>query len=125
MEIKGYIKKIEKAVQVTDRMKKANLILETDRSSDYPQTICIEFINDSIDYLSQFKENDFVNIGLNLRGREWTNPEGQTKYFNSIQGWRIENLQAGNAAPGQTPPPADQFEPAQDLKDEDYDDLPF
>ena len=89
MEITGYIKKIEKAVQITDRMKKANLILETDRSSDWPQVICVEFVNDYIDYLSQFAENDFVSIGINLRGREWVNPQGETKYFNSINGWKI------------------------------------
>jgi len=94
MEIKGYVKKIGKSVQVTDRMKKANLILETDRSSDYPQVINLEFINDSIDYLSQFKENDFVTVGINLRGREWVNPQGETKYFNSIQGWKISKTES-------------------------------
>ena len=32
-----------------------------------------------------------VKVSINLRGREWINPEGVAKYFNSIQGWRIEN----------------------------------
>lgn len=94
MEITGHIKKIEKAVQVTERMKKANLILETDRNSDWPQVICVEFVNDSIDYLEQFTENDFVSIGINLRGREWVNPQGETKYFNSINGWKISKTES-------------------------------
>lgn len=93
MEITGKIKEIQKTVQITERMKKANLILETDLSSQYPQTICVEFTNDSIDYLSQFKVEDFVEIGINLRGRAWVNPQGETKYFNSINGWKISKTE--------------------------------
>ncbi|HAB28632.1 MAG TPA: hypothetical protein DCE27_13740, partial [Xanthomarina gelatinilytica] len=66
-----------------------------------------------------------VKISINLRGREWTNPQGEVKYFNSIQGWRIEALQqdaSGNMPPM---PPAEAFEPANDLNEDDHDDLPF
>ena len=52
-----------------------------------------------------------IKININLRGREWVNPQGETKYFNSIQGWRIENLQT-EAQSGEMPPvpPAEAFE---------------
>ena len=43
--------------------------------------------------LNSYQVGQDVKIGINLRGREWVNPEGETKYFNSIQGWRIETLQ--------------------------------
>jgi len=67
-----------------------------------------------------------VKISINLRGREWVNPQGETKYFNSIQGWRIENLQEEAASEGMPPvPPMEAFEPAEDSNDEDHDDLPF
>ena len=67
-----------------------------------------------------------VKISINLRGREWVNPQGETKYFNSIQGWRIEAAQA-DSSNGNVPPvpPADAFEPAGNLNEEDHDDLPF
>lgn len=93
MEISGNIKLIEKPIQVNDNLKKANLILETDKSSDYPQTICIEFVNKSCDLLSNYNNGDEVTISINLRGREWVNPKGETKYFNSINGWKIMNKQ--------------------------------
>ena len=53
-------------------------------------------------------------------------PQGETKYFNSIQGWRIENIQA-DANSGEIPPvpPMDAFEPATDLTQDEHDDLPF
>ena len=39
-----------------------------------------------------FKEGDKVKISVNHRGREWTSPTGEVKYFNSIIGWKIEKL---------------------------------
>jgi hypothetical protein len=42
--------------------------------------------------------------GLNqFRGREWVSPQGGKKYFNSIQGWRIEKLAAEVQAPSPMP----------------------
>ena len=67
-----------------------------------------------------------MKISINLRGREWVNPQGETKYFNSVQGWRIENLQAQQPAAGMPPvAPVDAFEPTSDFKEEEHDDLPF
>ena len=67
-----------------------------------------------------------VKISINLRGREWVNPQGETKYFNSIQGWRIENLSQVPSSGDMPPmPPAEAFEPANDFNEEEHDDLPF
>ncbi len=124
MEVEGKIKMIgETQTFGSNGFRKREVVVTTEEQ--YPQHIMVEFVQDKTDLLNNYQVGQPVKIGINIRGREWVNPQGETKYFNSIQGWRIENLQAGNAAPGQTPPPADQFEPAQDLKDEDYDDLPF
>ena len=50
--------------------------------------------------------------------------QSKIKYFNSINGWRIESVQQ---EPSEIPaaPPAEAFAPATDLKSEDHDDLPF
>lgn len=100
----------------------------------YPQTLAIEFLQDKVNLLTNIKEGDDVKISINLRGREWVNPEGVTKYFNSITGWRIEPLvpatQAAAVATSvvePTPPSADSFN--QNFNDlnagDDVDDLPF
>ena len=76
--------------------------------------------------LDKFKVGQPVKVSINLRGREWTSPQGEVKYFNSIQGWRIETLQQETPEGGMPPvPPLEAFEPAEDLREEDYDDLPF
>lgn len=86
----------------------------------------VEFVQDKTDLLNNYQVGQPVKVSINLRGREWTSPQGETKYFNSIQGWRIEGVQEGGQEGAMPPvPPMEAFEPADDLKEEDHDDLPF
>ena len=62
------------------------------RQEQYPQPINIEFLQEKSDLLNTLKEGDKVKVAINLRGREWTSPQGEVKYFNSITGWRVEKL---------------------------------
>lgn len=125
MEVQGKIKLIGETQSFgSNGFRKREIVVITEEQ--YPQTIMVEFVQDKTDLLNNYKPGQNVKISINLRGREWVNPQGETKYFNSIQGWRIENLQAGAPAAGMPPvPPADQFEPASDFNDDDHDDLPF
>lgn len=125
MEVQGKVKMVgETQTFGSNGFRKREIVVTTDEQ--YPQHIMIEFIQDKTDLLNNYQVGQDVKISINLRGREWVNPQGETKYFNSIQGWRIENVAA--AAPsGDIPPvaPVQAFEPATDLKEEDHDDLPF
>jgi hypothetical protein len=125
MEVQGKIKLIgETQTFGANGFKKRELVVTTEEQ--YPQHIMVEFVQDKTDLLDSFKVGQPVKIGVNIKGREWVNPQGEAKYFNSIQGWRIENLEAaGNPGAPNVAPPTDQFEPAKDLNDEDFDDLPF
>lgn len=123
MEVIGKIKIINETQTFGNNgFRKREVVITTDEQ--YPQMLLIEFIQDKCDLLNTFQVGQDVKISINLRGREWINPEGQAKYFNSIQGWRIENLT--QAAPQNTPSP-ETFEPAPDLSSEgnEPDDLPF
>lgn len=123
MEVTGKIIKIgDTQTFGANGFRKREVVIKTDEQ--YPQTILIEFIQDKCDTLNQFQLGQDVKIGINLKGREWTTPQGEVKYFNSIQGWRIETLQAGdNQAPPL--PPVDNLEPISDFDDNEPDDLPF
>jgi len=123
MEVVGKIKVVNPTQDVSASFKKRELVVTTDEQ--YPQHILIEFTQDKCDLLDDYKINENVKVSINLRGREWVNPQGETKYFNSIQGWRIEKLQAESKP--QTPPipSAEAFAPATDFKEEEHDDLPF
>ena len=125
MEIQGKIKLIgETQTFGSNGFRKRELVITTEEQ--YPQHIMVEFVQDKSDLLDQYQVGQMVKISINLRGREWVSPQGETKYFNSIQGWRIENLQQGSLDGNMPPvPPAEAFEPVSDLNDEDHDDLPF
>ena len=129
MEVQGKIKLIGETKEYGNNgFRKRELVVTTEEQ--YPQHLLIEFIQDNTDKLNAFSVGQNVKVGINLRGREWVNPQGETVYFNSIQGWRIENLSEQAAPNGMPPmppmPPVDQFAPVDDLsKDDEKDDLPF
>lgn len=123
MEVTGKVKVINAEQQVSASFKKRELVVTTEEQ--YPQHILIEFTQDKCDLLNNYRPGEAVKVSINLRGREWTNPQGETRYFNSIQGWRIEKL-AGEAPVQTAPiPVAEAFPPATNFKEEDHDDLPF
>jgi len=93
MEVLGKIKELNPKVQVSTSFVKQELVVVTDEQ--YPQFISINFVQDKCDLLNSYKVGDAVKVSINLRGREWVNPQGETKYFNDIQGWRIEKAEAG------------------------------
>jgi len=125
MEVSGKVKVVSPEIQVSATFRKRELVVTTDEQ--YPQHIMIEFTQDKSDLLNNVAVGDAVKVSINLGGREWVNPQGETKYFNSIRGWRIEKQQAEAPAAQQMPPmpAAEAFAPATDFKEEEHDDLPF
>jgi hypothetical protein len=124
MEVAGKIKVLNETQTFGNNgFRKREVVITTDEQ--YPQMLMVEFIQDKCDLLNSFKVGDDVKININLRGREWINPEGVAKYFNSIQGWRIEKMSADASS---NVPPVDTIEPfkaADNTSEGDADDLPF
>lgn len=125
MEITGKITKIFEPQTFSSGFRKRELIVTT--QEQYPQPLSIEFLQERADLLNGLQVGEDVKVSINLRGREWTSPEGVTKYFNSIVGWRVEKLTAENAAPAQDLPAPESFNSqVSDLsKEDELDDLPF
>ena len=92
MEVQGRIKMIDETKTYGNNgFRKREVVVTTEEQ--YPQHILVEFVQDKCDLLNNYSVGQMVKISINLRSREWVNPQGEAKYFNSIQGWRIENLQ--------------------------------
>ncbi len=126
MEVVGKVRMVDSVKEVgTNGFKKRDIVVTTEEQ--YPQHISIQFVQDKVSLLDNFRAGDDVKVSINLRGREWVNPQGETVYFNTIQGWRIEKISANTTSPSEIPPvaPPEAFEPAQNIKEEDHDDLPF
>ena len=114
MEVQGKIKLIDETKTYgSNGFRKREMVITTEEQ--YPQHLLIEFVQDKTELLDKYSVGQDVRISINLRGREWQSPQGEIKYFNSIQG-------SGNMPPL---PDEDNFEPVSDFNEDDHDDLPF
>ncbi|MBL7888197.1 MAG: DUF3127 domain-containing protein [Bacteroidia bacterium] len=95
MDITGILKVKGQTQQVSEKFKKREIVV-TDNSSQYPQHISFQLTQDKCSIIDNYNVGDEIKVHFNLRGREWTSPQGETKYFNSLEAWRIE----GNASAG-------------------------
>ena len=134
MQITGIIKVIKPIQQVSATFSKREFVIET--NEQYVQTIQLELHGDRVDIIDSFVEGQEVECHINLRGREWVNPQGETKYFNTIICWKIQVPNSQSAPQSQqqrspstapTIPPVNEqpFEPSSSGKEEEHDDLPF
>lgn len=122
MDVTGRIKLITDTQEFgSNGFKKREIVITTD--DQYPQHIIIEFVQDKTTLLDSFEVGQDVKIAFNLRGREWINPEGVAKYFNSLSGWRIEATESSTPPPMAPPENLEQVDPASDSNEPD--DLPF
>ena len=97
MKIQGRIKQIFPSQMIGQNgFEKRDLVITTEEQ--YPQTIIIQFTQQRCDLLDSLQVGQVVKVYINIRGREWTNPQGETKYFNTIEGWKIEVIQTTNVA---------------------------
>lgn len=120
MELQGKVKLIgEVQTFGTGNFAKRELVVTTDEQ--YPQMIMVEFVQDKTDLLNNYKVGDDVKVSINLRGREWINPEGVAKYFNAIQGWRIEKQSEVSS----NSTPLDSMPNKTSISEGEPDDLPF
>ena len=92
MEVQGKIKIVGETETIgSGGFTKRDIVVITDEQ--YPQHISIQFVQDKTELLNSYKVGQDVKISINLRGREWTSPQGEVKHFNTIQGWRIEKAE--------------------------------
>ena len=96
MDITGILKAKDDAQQVSEKFKKRDFVL-TDNSSQYPQHISFQLTQDKCNLVDSIGLGSEIKVHFNLRGREWTSPKGEIKYFNTLEAWRIETIGAGVA----------------------------
>ena len=101
-EVKGTIKAIKPTQVISEKYKKREFVLTTE--DKFPQDILFQLSQDNCDLVDTFKQGDKVALAYNLRGKEWVNPQGETKYFNTLEVWRMnyqDETMATKPAPAQ------------------------
>ena len=121
--LNGTVKVTNETQQVSEKFKKREFVV-TDASGNYPQDISFQLTQDRCDQLDGINVGEQVNVSFFIRGREWTSPKGEVKYFNSLDVWKIEKSQGGgNPTPPDIEPASS--DNAETLVEEGDDDLPF
>lgn len=120
-KLTGVIKFIGQPVQVSEKFRKVEFVV-TDTTSMYPQDIMFQLTQDKVDLVIPFMEGQEVEVSFNLRGREWTSPTGEVKYFNTLEAWRIDSSGPMQTPPQNTPLPQASTELGSPAAE---DDLPF
>ncbi len=116
MQIQGKIHATFDAAQVTERFRKREFVLELEGASRYPQYVMFQLTGDRCEVLDGFSAGQEVKVEFSLRGREWTSPKGEIRYFNSLETWSVESVGAqgggadsgsgeGDSGFGEPPPP--------------------
>ena len=114
MQLEGTIKvKTDTKEYGAKGFRKRELVITTEEQ--YPQSILIEFVQDKTELIDSYNIGDKVKVSINIGGREWVNPQGETKYFNSITGWRVEKLEGNDPAPFEPAPVNNNVDPSDDL----------
>lgn len=90
MKIEGELILVKDTQVVTSSFQKREFVVKT--LDQYPQTILVELQGQNCDIIDAYKINQNISVDINLRGREWTNPDGETKYFNNIVAWKVQPL---------------------------------
>ena len=86
-KVKGAIIVLNPTVKVSDKFSKREFVIQTEEQ--YPQQIQLQLSQDKCSLLDSFTLGQVVEVDYNLRGRKWTNPQGEDKYFNTIEAWKI------------------------------------
>jgi hypothetical protein len=123
-KINGIVKLVKNEEVISDKFKKREFVL-TDASSMYPQDILFQLTQDKTNLVDGLQPNDQIEVSFNLRGREWTSPQGEIKYFNTLEAWRIEKMgmSTGPSQGMETPATSSAANFSNDSTDDD--DLPF
>lgn len=97
-KMKGVVKVIKPTQHVSDKFSKREFVV-TDRSEEkFPQDIMFELTQDKTSLLDSVMEGQEVEVSFNLRGREWKSPQGDVKYFNTLNAFKLETIGAAPVA---------------------------
>ncbi len=124
-EISGKVIEISPPVQVSEKFRKREFIVESREVSgdnSFVEYIKFQLIQDRCDIIDDSYLHEEVRVLFNIKGNRWEK-EGRVSYFTNLDAWRIEKLSGGGNIPPESGPfPGEEMIPP---PDQDNDPLPF
>lgn len=107
-KVKGNVYLVNDTQQVTEKFKKRTFVLETE--GEYKEKVEFQAVQDKVFLLDNVGVGETVEVSFNLKGREWKSLQGEVRFFNTLEAWRIDGTGSKPQSPAQN---------------QDDDDLPF
>jgi hypothetical protein len=121
--MKGKVKVVGTTLQISEKFSKREFVV-VDDTNMYPQDIMFQLTQDKCNLIDSLVIGDQVEVSFNLNGREWINPKGESKFFNTLDVWKISKVGSNAVKNSQ----GQGFEPkasVMPIAEEVNDDLPF
>lgn len=96
MQVEGKLHVKFDTQNVSDKFQKRDFVIEVSDNPLYPQYVSFQFTQDKCNLLDKFNKGDKIKLEFNLRGREYTTKEGEIKYFNTLEAWKIDKTEPEN-----------------------------
>lgn len=116
MNIQGKLIHVGDVQQITGNFSKREFVVEIADNPMYPQEVLFQCVNDRTNLVDGISVGSQIEVTFNLRGRKWTSPKGEVKWFNTLDAWQVKALELATVTTTTS---------AQNEKGETDDDLPF
>lgn len=106
-ELTGKVLQFEDVVQISDRFKKREFVLERERmggSMVFTDYVKFQLVQDRVNLIDDVAVGDLLKVNFDIRGNKWEK-NGETKYFTNLEAWKVEKVAADVPMADNTPPP--------------------
>src|SRR6202012_6246805 len=97
LEVTGKLLVKYDSVQVNDRFKKREFVLELAEDingNTYTNYAKMQLVQNKCEILDRFNEGDTIKVSFNIKGNKWER-DGKVNYITNLDAWRIEAGVAG------------------------------
>lgn len=107
-EITGVLVEIFPVIQVSDRFRKREFVIEKKETSGgtvFVEYIKFQLLQDKCDILDPGFLHNNVRVLFNIKGNRWEK-DGRVNYFTNLDAWKIDII-SEDSDEAATPPPED------------------
>ena len=99
-DIKGTVHLVGDTKQVSEKFSKRPIVVEVE-DGKYQQLVELEATGERCSLLDSVRVGDKVRVTFNIRGRKWSKPGQEDRYFVSLDIWKldVESKAAGSTIP--------------------------
>jgi hypothetical protein len=99
-QLKGRLHYVGETKQVSDKFSKREFVVATE--GKYPQLVAFELAKDKTGQIDGYSIGDPLVVEFDIRGREWSKPGGEVKFFTTLSAWRVVGDETKSANPSQS-----------------------